>query len=134
MPPRGGIFYFESEGVSKLLALLVALALLVSDTAAGLASGLAGSLALAAATLLCALAKVAGLDGLDMLHDGITSVKNATVIIAQNGFLVNTFGKKTYFSARAARRPCENFTFLHEREKIDIAIFWDLWYDIGGAI
>ena len=83
----------------KTLFLVLALALLVGNAAAGLASRLAGSLALAAATLLCALAQVAGLNGLDMLHDGITSVKNATVIIAQNGFLVNTFGKKTYFSA-----------------------------------
>ena len=92
MPPRGGIFYFESEGSSKLLALLVALALLVSDTAAGLASGLAGSLALAAATLLCALAQVAGLNGLDMLHDGITSIKNTVCIIAQTGLFVKMFG------------------------------------------
>ena len=77
MPPAGGIFI-----VSKLLALLAllgALALLVRDTAAGLASRLAGSLALAAATLLCALAQVAGLNGLDMLHDRITSIKNTTV-------------------------------------------------------
>ena len=50
------------------LLLLLALALLVSDTAAGLASGLARGLALAAATVLCALAKVLGLNGLDMLH------------------------------------------------------------------
>ena len=53
----------------KLLAfLLAALALLVCDTAAGLASGLAGGLALAAATVLCALAKVLGLKGLDVFH------------------------------------------------------------------
>ena len=45
--------------------LLLALALLVSDTAAGLASGLAGSLALAAATVLCALAEILGFQGLD---------------------------------------------------------------------
>ena len=75
MPPAGGIFI-----VSKLLALLAllgALALLVRDTAAGLASGLAGSLALAAAALLCALAQIAGLDGLDVLHDGYLH-KNST--------------------------------------------------------
>ena len=54
----------------KLLAfLLTALALLVCDTAAGLASGLAGGLALAAATVLCALAKVLGLKGLDVFHN-----------------------------------------------------------------
>ena len=52
----------------KLLAFLLALALLVSNTAAGLASRLAGSLALAASAVLCALAKVLGLDSLDMLH------------------------------------------------------------------
>jgi hypothetical protein len=48
---------------------LLALALLIGDTAAGLASRLAGSLALAAAAVLSALAQVAGLDGLDMFHD-----------------------------------------------------------------
>ena len=89
-------FYGEKQ-LLVLLALLGALALLVSDAAAGLASRLAGSLALAAATLLCALAQVAGLNGLDMLHDGITSVKNTVCIIAQIGPFVNTFGEKTYF-------------------------------------
>ena len=49
--------------------LVLVLALLVSDTAAGLASGLAGSLALAAATILSALAQVTSFDGLDSLHD-----------------------------------------------------------------
>ena len=82
MPPAGGIFI--PSKLLALLALLGALALLVSDTAAGLASGLAGSLALAAATLLCALAQVAGLNGLDMLHDGITSIKNTTVYYSTN--------------------------------------------------
>ena len=48
---------------------LLALALLIGDTAAGLASRLAGSLALAAAAVISALAQVAGLDGLDMFHD-----------------------------------------------------------------
>ena len=89
MPPAGGIFI-----VSKLLALLAllgALALLVSDAAAGLASGLAGSLALAAATLLCALAQVAGLNGLDMLHDGIPPLKILRCIIAQNRRIVKMF-------------------------------------------
>ena len=77
MPPEGGISYFECK-LLALLALLGALALLVSDTAAGLASRLAGSLALAAAALLCALAKVTGLNGLDVLHDGYLH-KNSTV-------------------------------------------------------
>ena len=45
-----------------------ALALLISDAAAGLASRLAGSLAFAAATVLCALAKVLCVDCLNMLH------------------------------------------------------------------
>ena len=57
----------------KLLALLV-LALLVGDAAAGLASGLAGSLALAAATVLRALAQILGLQGLDVVHND-TSVQ-----------------------------------------------------------
>ena len=55
-----------------LLAFLVfglCLALLVSDTAAGLASRLAGSLALAATAVLCALAKAAGLQRLDVFHN-----------------------------------------------------------------
>ena len=49
--------------------LFLVLALLIGDTAAGLAGRLAGSLALAAAAVLCALAQIAGLNGLDMLHD-----------------------------------------------------------------
>ena len=73
MPPLGGIF-IQSK-LLALLALLGALALLVRDTAAGLASRLTGSLALTAATLLGTLAQVAGLNGLDMLHDGIPPLK-----------------------------------------------------------
>ena len=46
--------------------LVLVLALLIGNTAAGLAGGLAGSLAFAAATLI--LAQNAGFDGLDMLH------------------------------------------------------------------
>ena len=52
----------------QLLAFLV-LAGLVGNAAAGLASGLARSLALAATAVLSAVAKIAGLDRLDMLHD-----------------------------------------------------------------
>jgi len=60
MPPlHGGIF-----SVNFLL-----LALLVGNAAAGLASGLAGSLALAAATVLSALAQITGLQSLDSFHD-----------------------------------------------------------------
>ena len=52
---------------ARLLALSV-LALLVSDTAAGLASRLARGLALAAAALLCAFAKVTSFNSFDMFH------------------------------------------------------------------
>jgi hypothetical protein len=64
----------------ELLACLGALALLVCNTAAGLASGLAGSLALTAAALLGALAEVAGLDGLNVLHNGILHILNYNVL------------------------------------------------------
>ena len=60
----GGIFF-----KNKLLILV--LALLVGDAAAGLAGRLAGGLALAAAAVLGALAQIAGLDGLNMLHGKI---------------------------------------------------------------
>ena len=61
---------------ARLLALGV-LALLVSDTAAGLASRLARGLALTAATVFCAFAKVAGRNSLDVFHDGYLH-KNST--------------------------------------------------------
>ena len=48
--------------------LLSVLALLVSDTAAGLASRLARGLAFAATAVLCAFAKITSFDGLDMFH------------------------------------------------------------------
>ena len=57
----------------KLLALLVALALLVSDAAAGLACRLAGGLALAASAVACAVAKISRLNGLNVFHSN-TSV------------------------------------------------------------
>ena len=62
----------QSGGIlfkNKLLILV--LALLVGDAAAGLAGRLAGGLALAAAAVLGALAQIAGLDGLNMLHGKI---------------------------------------------------------------
>ena len=59
MPPVAAAFF-----VLQLLAL----AGLVSDTAAGLAGRLAGSLALTAATVLSAVAQVASFNGNDMLH------------------------------------------------------------------
>ena len=55
----------------KLLAFLIAFALLVCDAAAGLAGRLAGGLALAAAAVLGAVAEVAGFQSLDMLHNGL---------------------------------------------------------------
>ena len=61
MPPNSAAFI--------LFCVLVALALLVCDAAAGLASGLAGSLALAATAILRALAKILGFNSLNMLHD-----------------------------------------------------------------
>ena len=70
----------------QLLALSV-LALLIGDTAAGLASGLAGSLALAAAAVLRALAQIAGLNGLDMLHNSNLHIKlpiNVTIFPRQS--------------------------------------------------
>ena len=61
---EGGVF-------QKISLLILVLALLVGDAAAGLAGRLAGGLALAAAAVLGALAQIAGLDGLDMLHGKI---------------------------------------------------------------
>ena len=55
-----------------LSLLLLVLALLIGDAAAGLAGRLARGLALAAAALLGALAQVAALDGLNSLHDRVT--------------------------------------------------------------
>ena len=55
---HGGIFLFR----------LLALALLICNTAAGLASRLAGGLALAATAVLCALAKVLGVQSLNVFH------------------------------------------------------------------
>ena len=63
-------------------------ALLVGDAAAGLASGLARGLALAATAVLCAVAKVAGFNGLNMLHDGYLH-RIDIVIIALSAWKVN---------------------------------------------
>ena len=63
MPPDSAAFLQE-----RLLAFRV-LALLVSNAAAGLASRLAGSLAFAATAVLSAIAKIAGLNGLDVFHN-----------------------------------------------------------------
>ena len=63
--------------------LLLALALLVSDTAAGLACRLAGGLALATSAALSALAKILGFKSLDMLHNRILQKNLLYRIIAQ---------------------------------------------------
>jgi hypothetical protein len=47
---------------------LLVLALLICDTAAGLAGRLARGLAFAATAILCAVAKIAGFNSLNMLH------------------------------------------------------------------
>ena len=80
-----------------LLALLRALALLVSDTAAGLASGLAGGLALAAATLLCALAQIACLNRLDMFHNFTFRKKSLSILYHKVWYLSIIFA---HFSCR----------------------------------
>ena len=53
----------------QLLALVMVLALLISDTAACFASGLARCLALTATAVLCAFAEITSLNCLDMFHD-----------------------------------------------------------------
>ena len=78
MPPDGGISFATS---------LLVLALLVGNAAAGLAGRLAGSLALAAAAVLRALAQIAGLNGLDMLHNSNLHIKlpiNVTIFPRQS--------------------------------------------------
>ena len=79
MPPKPAAF----RHVQLLLALLVC------DTAAGLASGLAGSLALTAATVLSAVAQVAGLDGLNMFHGITLQFDLFSSILAQAARYVN---------------------------------------------
>ena len=64
MPPKPAAF-------PLVRLLLLVLAGLVGDAAAGLASGLARGLALAAAAVLGAVAQVAGFKSLDVLHDNI---------------------------------------------------------------
>ena len=59
----------------SILLLFGVFALLISNTAACLASRLAGSLAFAATAVLSAVAQIAGLDGLDMLHNKNLHIK-----------------------------------------------------------
>ena len=86
MPPITAAF-----AVCGLLAFLGALALLICDAAAGLAGRLARGLALAAAAVLCALAKVTGLDGLDMFHNFTFHTKIIELSLAQYQNVVNQF-------------------------------------------
>ena len=67
-------------GRRVFLLLLLILALLVCDAAAGLASGLARGLALAAAAVFSTVAKIAGLDSLDMFHYSILRMNYITII------------------------------------------------------
>ena len=71
--------------------LLLVLALLVSNAAAGLASRLARGLALATAAVLCALAKVASLDSLDMLHYSILQ-RISFAIVLYNFLFIKSIG------------------------------------------
>jgi hypothetical protein len=61
------------------LLLVLVLAVLVGNAAAGLASGLARGLAFAAAAVLGALAEVAGLKGGDLDHGIASNYLNFTV-------------------------------------------------------
>lgn len=71
-------------------SVLVVLALLVSNRAGGLACRLAGSLAFAAAAVLGTLAKIAGLNGVDVLHiANPPNFMSLTVIIARPQRTVN---------------------------------------------
>ena len=66
------------------------LAYLVANRAAGFASGLARGLAFAAAAVLGTLAKIAGLNGVDVLHiANPPNFMSLTVIIARPQRTVN---------------------------------------------
>jgi len=58
----------DPGGTFRCNSLILVLALLIGNAAAGFAGRLARGLALAAAAVLGALAQVAGLNGLNMLH------------------------------------------------------------------
>ena len=74
---------------SVILFLVRLFALLVCNAAAGFAGRLAGSLALAAAAVLCALAKVAGLDGIYVFHLCCLQIALFFYIITHAAALVN---------------------------------------------
>ena len=61
----------QAATAPSAMKLFLVLASLVCNTAAGLASRLARGLALTATAVLCACAKILGLNGLDMLHSFI---------------------------------------------------------------
>ena len=90
MPPGSAAFLDM-----QLLALLGALALLVCNAAAGLASRLTRGLALAAAAVLSAVAQVASLDGLDMLHCFTLHINISVLSLAQCTFRVNQIFRST---------------------------------------
>ena len=70
--------------------MILLLALLICDTAAGLASGLAGSLAFAAAAIFGALTQIAGFDGLNVFHNGNLHIKKFAIILTYSEIKVNT--------------------------------------------
>ena len=72
-----------------LLAFLLAFALLVSNAAAGLACRLARGLALAASTVLCALAKALGFNSLDVLHNYSLQISISTKRLYHNSILLS---------------------------------------------
>ena len=73
----------------QLLALLGAFALLVGDAAAGFTGRLARSLALATATVFCAVAQVAGLNGFDVFHNFTFCTEICKNSLAQLIYCVN---------------------------------------------
>ena len=89
----GGIY---AKTILLLAFLLCALALLISDTAAGLASGLARGLALTATAVLCACTKVLCLKSCNTLHIYILHRTNIFVYyITQKSQCQSTERKKT---------------------------------------
>ena len=82
-PPKPGGAFFLCLPISVF-------ALLICNAARGLAGRLAGSLAFAAAAVLGTLAKIAGLNGVDVLHiANPPNFMSLTVIIARPQRTVN---------------------------------------------
>ena len=100
MPPDGGIRPVGSPDGRRLFALCLLFALLIGDAAAGLAGGLAARLAFAAAAVLGALAQIAGIQSLDVLHNGINLplLCKFRFILSQRAGEVNAFPRdRIYF-------------------------------------